>query len=121
MYKRVCKICGKEFETRYYRRKCCSPECSKVNAREITRIWNSIHHTEWWRNKNNGKVLCKICGKPIFRIEGRRSTAQMHDECVFNQCKDVLKAGKKLNGMQGQRLAARGYTIREFKEDFLNE
>lgn len=56
----------------------------------------------------------------MYRTVGRRSTATMHDECVFKQCADVIKAGKILTGAQAQRLSARGYTITEFKEEYMN-
>ena len=120
MYKRKCKICGKEFESPYWKKQCCSDKCSKINAREITKRWNEIHHTDYQRAKRNGSVLCRICGEPIYRTVGRRSTTTMHDECVFKQCADILKEGKRLTGAQAQRLSARGYTITEFKEEYMN-
>ena len=65
--------------------------------------------------------MCRICGKPVYRDINKRSTATMHDECVFSQCADVMSSGEQLTKAQIQRLYSRGYTIKEFKEDYMNE
>jgi hypothetical protein len=44
----------------------------------------------------------------------------MHDECVYSDCMKVLKEGKKLSNTQIQRLYARGYTLKEFIEEYVN-
>ena len=116
---KTCKICGKQFETNNRRKICCSNECSKKNARIITKLWNDRFHRDYQRKRNKGTVLCRICGEPVFRDIHKRSTATMHDDCVFEQCADILLSGNKLTKAQMQRLYSRGYTIKEFKEDYM--
>lgn len=121
MYKKKCKICGKEFETNYRRKSCCSEKCAEINKREITRQWNKLHAADYRRAKRKGiSVVCRICGEPIYRDINKRSTAVMHDECVFRQCAEVLTKGERLTTAQIQRLYARGYTKKEFIEEYMN-
>lgn len=116
---RECMICGKEFETNHGTKKFCSKECAAINHRQVAKDWYRIHG-KVYRKQSNGIVLCRICGEPIYRNVGIRSTSIMHDECVFKQCKDVLQAGEKLSTAQIQRLSARGYTQKEFIEEYIS-
>ena len=43
----------------------------------------------------------------------------MHDECVFNDCLETLGKGEHLDKTQVQRLAARGYTMKEFIQEHI--
>ena len=43
----------------------------------------------------------------------------MHNECVYEDCRKTLEEGKTLSHVQLLRLQARGYTIPEFKEEFM--
>jgi len=115
-----CKICEKEFETNNRRKVCCSAKCADINKRIITKQWNELHSRDYQRNRKNGCTLCRICGKPIHRDVHKRSTATMHDDCVYKESAEILKAGKKLTDAQVQRLYARGYTIKEFIEEYVN-
>lgn len=45
-YRKVCKICGKEFESLYARATCCSDECRKESSRIASREWNRRHSAE---------------------------------------------------------------------------
>ena len=56
----------------------------------------------------------------MHRDVHKRSTATMHDNCVYSDCMKVLKEGKKLSNTQIQRLYARGYTLKEFIEEHVN-
>jgi hypothetical protein len=115
-----CKICKKEFETNNRRKVCCCSKCADINKRIITKQWNELHGTDYQRKKRNGCSLCRICGEPMHRDVHKRSTATMHDECVYSDCMKVLKEGKKLSNTQIQRLYTRGYTLKEFIEEYVN-
>lgn len=115
-----CKICKKEFETNNRRKVCCCSKCADINKRIITKQWNELRGTDYQRKKRNGCSLCRICGEPMHRDVHKRSTATMHDECVYSDCMKVLKEGKKLSNTQIQRLYARGYTLKEFIEEYVN-
>lgn len=45
-YSKICKICGKEFESLYARATCCSDECRKESSRIASREWNRRHSAE---------------------------------------------------------------------------
>ena len=120
VYKKNCKICKKEFETNNRRKVCCCSKCADINKRIITKQWNELHGTDYQRKKRNGCSLCRICGEPMHRDVHKRSTATMHDECVYSDCMKVLKEGKRLSNTQIQRLYARGYTLKEFIEEYIN-
>ena len=122
-----CVICGKEFEPVYNmksRQKTCSRECRAIMIRENSRIYKKQYyvrekHLAYMRNHNK-KAICRLCGKPIFRdyTVGIIARTQMHDECVFEDCAKTLKAGERLTTAQYQRLASRGYGVREFREEW---
>lgn len=125
---KTCKICGKPFESKVRNKITCSDECHKANCRLLWKDWYYKNHEktlEYFREKPyqyKPQVKCKICGNIIEKKEfvgKQRSTIQMHEECVFNDCLNTLKGGNKLSSIQAQRLAARGYTISEFREEYL--
>lgn len=126
---KTCKICGKKFKTKVWNKITCSTECHKTNNKNLRKKWYDANHEEaleYYRKnskyKYKAKTICKICGKVIDNKEivcKQRSTTQMHAECVFNDCINTLKSGRRLNSVQTQRLSARGYTISEFREEYL--
>lgn len=77
---------------------------------------------DYARKQTNGKTICRLCGRPVYRIysEGSKKPA-MHDECVYDDCIDTLKAGKFLDHKQRSRLYSRGYTIEKFEKEFKDE
>lgn len=122
-----CVICGKEYEPYHCygkRQRTCSPECRKEYARIYARN-NPKRYVymekckENAKQRRNGSVICRICGKPVYRTftigEG---SPWMHYECVINDCIKTLRAGEKLSKKQLMRLDTRGYTLTEFKEEF---
>lgn len=122
--KKKCLICGNEFNARDRRQKLCSDECRKISFTRYKREYNSRpevrkRNIEYMRN-HNPRPLCKICGKPIIRdySTGIKTVTQMHDECVYADVVKTLKEGKQLNTAQYQRLASRGYGLREFREEW---
>lgn len=119
--KRECKICGKVFKTEFSRKLTCSPECANINKRQNTNRWNKMHHTAYQRKRQNGHVICKICGAAVFRDYVSRTTKQMHDECVYRDCLKTLEADGVLNKTQVQRLYSRGWTLEEFKNEYMEK
>lgn len=125
-----CIICGKMFEP--YRCKgkkqlTCSEECRKAYAKQYYREHGvnkekQKEAIQRQREAKNGHVICRICGKPVFRTfavgEGQ---PWMHEECVFNDCIETVVCGQTLSGKQRQRLDRRGYSISEFIEEFEDE
>ena len=125
-----CIICGKMYEPyRCYgeRQLTCSPECrkeyAKIYAKNNPKRYEYMEKTkERARQKRNGHVICRICGKPIYRtFELGEGSPWMHYECVINDCISTLQKGEKLSRKQLLRLDARGYSITEFREEFKDE
>ena len=127
----VCVICGREFEPYRGRpsQKTCCKECRDVYVKRWTKKYLDDHTEQrkkqqlnYRRRTQNGRVICRICGKPIMRRyvfgEGK---AWMHEECVFNDCINTLKSGGKLSHKQLLRLDARGYSKAEFCEEFYDK
>ena len=71
------------------------------------------------RQRAKAVTYCRLCGKPIERnySTGHKDTSRMHDECVYKDILETLKAGKPLDTKQKSRLEFRGYTVAEFKEE----
>lgn len=129
-----CVMCGKDFEPRYNlakRQICCSKECSAArgkaysDARQADPIrWRAYLDREKELRKQRIKPQkCLLCGKDVipdgYFHKGHH--VKLHDECVFEDCLKVLESGMKLNHKQAQRLAARGYTVSEFTEEYIGK
>lgn len=105
----------------------CSQECRKEYARQYAK--NNPKQYEYKerykrmkRIRTNGHVICRICGKPIYRtFELGEGSPWMHYECVINDCISTLQKGEKLSRKQLLRLDRRGYSITEFREEFKDE
>lgn len=114
---KICTVCGKEYTPRRYDQLTCSAECRTVHNYETKHKRDKDYYTYKPTSK------CKICGKTVINSfalnPNRRTSATMHDECVFEDCRKTLEAGETLNHVQLLRLQARGYTIPEFKEEFM--
>ena len=54
-----CIICGREFETDFLHRKCCSSECSIENTKRLLEKHNAARYPKTKKN-------CVICGKGFF-------------------------------------------------------
>ena len=132
--KKICVICGSEF-TPYHGAKnqlTCCRDCRQIYSAE--RAKRKYHENREQilavqkrqnRIKNNGHVICKICGRPIFRDWSIAANhGHMHDECIFDDVITTLRSGFKVSRVQKSRLYSRGYTLGEFiseYEDELNE
>lgn len=127
-----CVICGKEYEPyagQARRQKTCSPECRKILNRMHDKEYKSLEcvresHKLYMRRYNirRRNPVCTICGKPLIRdySTGHTARTRMHDECVYIDVVNTLKAGKPLNTAQYQRLVSRGYDMQSFREDWLS-
>lgn len=124
---KICVICGNEYEPyagQTHRQQTCSKECRKQYQIKRNNEYKRTHKKQRSavaRKYINGRVICRICGQPIFRdfIDGiHASVSTMHDECVFADAAETINSGNHLNNAQIQRLYARGYTLKEFKEEF---
>lgn len=125
-----CVICGKMYEPYHCygeRQLTCSQECRKEYARQYAKnnpkqYEYKERYKQMKRIRTNGHVICRICGKPIYRtFELGEGSPWMHEECVFNDCINTLKHGEKLSRKQLLRLDRRGYSITEFREEFEDE
>lgn len=124
---KICEICGKEYEpyrcrARYQR--ACGPVCArKLYSRTAAE----------WQRRNPDKVRascerqkarrcdypkCRVCGGPVVERDTYPGAhrKQTHETCMLKDCTDTIKRGGKLNGMQRQRLAARGYELADAYE-----
>lgn len=125
-----CIICGKMYEPYHCygeRQLTCSPECRKEYARQYAKTNPKRYEylerqKKRIRERRNGHVLCRICGKPVYRtFEIGEGSPWMHYECVMSDCVKTIKAGGKLSPKQVQRLATRGYSYAEFIEEYKDE
>ena len=120
----LCKICGGEFLKTSVNKLTCSPECAHENAirnmrryREENRDLYNVYSRKY--HKEHPKSRCKICGKLIQRgLDGHIKT-QMHDECIYDDILATIKAGQQLTKTQYLRMQSRGWTMKEFKEEYL--
>ena len=125
--KRICKICGKEFTPNCNIQKTCSNECRKKNAYALNRKWR-LNHPEYksrydyslYEKNYKPEGRCKICGGVIIqeKLYGRRRNAQMHQQCIINECVKMLSETSRLDNMRRQRLAQIGYTMEEFRNEY---
>lgn len=126
----TCIICGKEYEPYYCygkRQKTCSKECrrkyhiqyAKNNPNKYLYMERSNIRA---RERKNGHVICRICGKPVYRtFTAGEGTPWMHYQCVIDDCIATVRAGEKLSKKQRSRLEQRGYSKTEFIEEFFND
>lgn len=119
-----CKICGNEFLKTSVNKQTCSTECSRENAARNMRRYNSDNKEALAaysrkRRKEHPTARCKICGELIQRGNDGHIKTQMHDECIYNDILETLKSGHRIFPTQYLRLQSRGWTLKEFKEEFL--
>lgn len=126
-----CVICGKEFLKYQSCQITCSKECSLENRKR--RQYELYHSDIEFARKSrrisskkirhaNPSVRCLICGEIIYRApdeDWKHSKPRMHDECIYKDCVATLKAGERLSQRQYLRIQSRGWTLKEFKEEFL--
>lgn len=128
-----CRVCGKPIVVANSRYCLCSnPVCKKASQRkqqaermdiirsdpaQYERLLKMCRTSR--RKRHNGKTICKICGKPIYRDlynPAHNPRNQMHAECVINGAIEIVKAGQNLSRMWKSRLYAYGYDITTFRE-----
>lgn len=122
---KTCKICGKEFESRNTNYKCCSPECSKINAKNLAKkaqnkyCFLNQEKQRAWNRKHAPTIYCKICGKEVPKIytDERVHYSRYHDECVIDSAVTAIKNGERLAKSKALRRACnKGYTVSEMKQ-----
>ena len=122
---RKCVVCGREFEPFNYNQKCCCMYCSRENDLKRRREYNRsprTHERQRAYRLAHPQGVCLICGKPVMK-DGlkRHDSKKMHDECIFMDCLETLKSGNRLTSKQRTRLVLRGYSLKEFKQDYWEE
>ena len=60
IYKRVCPVCGIEFETNVYNKKTCSKECQVLHHRKVSMNYKKKNSKS---KKRFDPIPCKQCGK----------------------------------------------------------
>ena len=121
--KRVCEICGKEFEPYYAavktQRICSSEECKREYRKKY---WSTHSRAEFVIKKKQeirtvGCARCRLCGEPIRRtaaINQRASSSRFHEECILKDCAHTYMVTGALMTAQKQRLYTRGYSLKDF-------
>jgi hypothetical protein len=84
--KRICKICGKEFDFWHSRAKTCGKECSLIYGKQLKELYKINHpdfhkkyHKRIYHKRENKEKICKICGN-IFSSRGNHSLT-CSEEC----------------------------------------
>ena len=95
MYIKVCKQCGKEFETDRVNRRFCCNECYYEYMRNNGARGLRHNNTPKEENPNYVKVTCCICGKEEYVLKHR---AEVYKTCS-REC-----AGKYLSKLNSQRV-----------------
>ena len=83
--KRICVICGKEFETIYPFKKCCSDKCSLENKRRRSKdyFYKNISAKPKLEPKVKAETeICRNCGK---KFKPERGTAQFCCRACYNE------------------------------------
>lgn len=128
--KEICMICGREFE-RHNNKKTCSIECRKKRIRDTFEKWkaeNPERYRKWQKNYNSKHSRvgwhrkCIICGKSLYLSkEDEPTKKRMHDTCVYDDVLKTIIEGKPVTGTQRNRLYSFGYTVKTFREDYVDE
>lgn len=106
--KKICIVCGKEFETRQSNYTICSQGCRENRKQSYPssldyyyanreRILKRSQHLKL---KNPKFIPCKICGKnvePYFSGD-RIHRRHYHEECIIEESIKAMNRGEKFNG-----------------------
>lgn len=125
--KKTCVVCGKEYEVlrscHINRQIYCNKECQRVAVlkRQAERFQNDPEYrnrinesAKKWQKKHRKPIICMICGEEMEGNTKRR----MHDECVYEDCRKMYEAIGDFTVAQIHRLEMRGYTKKEFVEEY---
>lgn len=83
---KICKVCGKEFDTKGTVAKCCSPECKEENAKLVSRMISK-------RNRNKAK-----------RPKGQKSNMKQINDIAVEARKHGMSYGQYVAQMQFQKV-----------------
>lgn len=81
MGEKECIICGKIFKPKVSQQKCCSPQCTRINQRNLARVtsrknrekYNAIKK-EKWKIKQDHKIQEKTDWKKVAAIMAEHPT-----------------------------------------------
>lgn len=96
MYKKICKICGKEFEAKAKTQKYCTAECYGISAYKHRKKYQA-------EKKAKNQRVCHICKQPLPPF-------------IQKICTDCLLKDFKCNGFSqftSNRLRGRGYMTKK--------
>ncbi len=92
IYKRVCPVCGKEFETNVYNKKTCSKECQVIHHRKVSMICGKKNPKS---KKHFDPIPCKQCGKMFTpKSSINRLCSKKCSKAFFNVGRKVKVAPK---------------------------
>lgn len=128
-----CRICGKQITVKNnWYCLCGNPECKKSSQRNQQQQFNEklksdpAVYAEYLavqkmkrRIRNNGKTICKLCGKPIFRninVTEHIGGKKMHPQCVVSGVAELIKSGERIDFTWKSRLYAYGYDVTAVRE-----
>lgn len=123
IYTKHCVVCGKAFETVNSRYILCSDACRKTRKEEqIKKSHQKNYNREiirYYYRINAKPVICKICGKPVKRIQGTKNQcgSRFHEKCIIADAITAILEGN--NSTDTRVTRARNtfnYTIKELKE-----
>lgn len=63
--KKICIVCGKEFEPRVNNQKCCSPECSDIQRVKRAKASYEKHKHQTKKKEKSPKAKKKTLQKPM--------------------------------------------------------
>ena len=85
--KRICKYCGKEFETEYCNKYCCH-ECLILATKKNLGIKNYT--------KTLLKKVCKWCGKEFETVNTKKVYCSSHCNCAANKYNHLPESGWRI-------------------------
>ena len=107
---KVCKICGKKFETGRGNRKTCSPECQKNNKKLYDSEYDKANkekinakYKERYRRKKQITKYCVLCGGKLA------NNRQLY--CLDCILRDFKYGNGKAIQTAKDRLYSRGYNL----------
>lgn len=126
--KKMCVVCGNEFEAAQSNYIICSDECREKRKQEYkTKYKNKYHpkptYSEKYKMVHKRNVLCKFCGENVLPeyINGRFHRCHYHQECLINQGIKAMQNGEIFGKSKTLKIVTnKGFTKRELI-DIANE
>ena len=107
--KKICVICGKEFEAKYKNRMYCSQKCCNKKMIEYRKQEAEGVEKSWKKEKS-----CKICGKPFVpRIANQLCCSA---ECSNINARSISRKNEKINREKEEKRVLEEARIKKRKE-----